>query len=59
MEMTIIDGMLTVSVILLSILFLLQTRKITDLKESIMIVAKNPARARKALKEKYGNQRGL
>jgi len=59
MEMTMIDGILTLSVALLGILFVLQSRKITDLKESLMIVAKNPARARNAMRNKYGDKRGL
>ena len=54
-----IDGILALSVALLGILFVLQSRKIADLKKSLMIVARNPARARRALREKYGDKRGL
>ena len=57
--MTMIDGILALSVALLGILFVLQSRKIADLKKSLMIVARNPARARRALREKYGDKRGL
>jgi len=59
MEVTVIDIILMFSIVALSILFCLQSRKVADLKDSLMIVARNPARARRALREKYGDKRGL
>ena len=58
MTFTIIDACLAGGIAILSVVTLLQGRRIADLKESVLIVARNPARARKALREKYGNKEG-
>ena len=58
-----IDCLLMVSVAYLYITNGKEKKKVTarceDLKESLLIIAKNPARARKALREKYGDQEGI
>ena len=59
----IIDCLLLASVGYLYVSRNSEKKKITarcdDLKQSLLIIAKNPARARKALREKYGDQEGV
>ncbi|MAF25210.1 hypothetical protein CL634_06510 [bacterium] len=59
MEVSIIDVILAFSVAALSGLTYLQSRKIADLKESLLIIAKNPARARNAMRDKYGDKKRI
>ena len=55
--MTIVEIILTIASSGLLVTSIIQARQIKDLKESILIVAKNPAKAKTALREKYGDKR--
>lgn len=59
MEVSVIDVILAFSIAGLSGIAWLQSKKIADLRKSLWIVAKNPARARNVLRDKYGDSRGL
>ncbi len=62
-DLTITDLLLIASIAYLDIKSRIEKKKAIarykDLKDSLLLVAKNPARARKALREKYGDQEGV
>ena len=53
---SLIDAILAASVASLTLIVLVQSRKINDLKDSIITISRNPTRARKVIQEKYGNK---